>query len=92
MGDRVRVRGDTSLRGQPEVFARNLLLAGGQEVLLTTRSSPYFSGSEPGDLLESVYDEEIERTARRDAEGIFRVWSTDLEEIPICGLTHVRAA
>ena len=74
------------------MFARNLLLAGGQEVLLTTRSSPYFSGSEPGELLESVYDEDIARTARRNAEGVFRVWSTDLEEIPVRGLTHVRAA
>lgn len=86
VGDRVRVRGDTSLRALPEVFARNLLLAGGKEVLLTTRSSPYFSGSEPEDLLESIYDEETARTARRDAEGIFRVWSTDLAEIPHSGV------
>ena len=86
VGDRVSVRGDKSLRDQPELFARNLLLADGQEVLLTTRSSPYFTRPESGELLESVYDEEIERTARLNADGLFRVWSTDLEEIPHSGV------
>lgn len=86
IGDRVRVRGDKSLRDQPEVFARNLLLANGREVLLTTRSSPWFTQTEAGELLESVYDEEIERTARLNADGLFRVWSTDLEEIPHSGV------
>ncbi len=85
-GDRVRVRGDRSLRELPEVFARNMLLADGREVLLTTRSSPYFTQPEAGELLESVYDEEVEQRARLDAEGIFRVWSTDLEEIPHSGV------
>lgn len=87
VGDGVRVRGDRSLRDLPEVFARNLLLANGKEVLLTTRSSPYFTRAEAGELLESVYDEEIEQRARLDAEGIFRVWSTDLEEIPHSGVS-----
>lgn len=86
VGDRVSVRGDRSLRDQPEVFARNLLLANGKEVLLTTRSSPWFTRTEAGELLESVYDEEIERTARLDADGLFRVWSTDLGEIPHSGV------
>lgn len=86
VGDRVSVRGDRSLRDQPEVFARNLLLANGKEVLLTTRSSPWFTRTEAGELLESVYDEEIERTARLNADGLFRVWSTDLEEIPHAGV------
>ena len=85
-GDRVSVRGDRSLRDLPEVFARNMLLPNGKEVLLTTRSSSYFTRPEAGELLESVYDQEIERTARLNAEGIFRVWSTDLEEIPHSGV------
>ena len=85
-GDRVSVRGDRSLRDLPEVFARNMLLPNGKEVLLTTRSSPHFTRPEAGDLLESVYDDETERTARLNAEGIFRVWSTDLEEIPHSGV------
>ena len=86
VGDRVSVRGDRSLRDQPEVFARNLLLANGKEVLLTTRSSPWFTRPGAGELLESVYDEEIEHTARLDADGLFRVWSTDLGEIPHSGV------
>ena len=58
----------------------------GRQVLLTTRSSPYFTRPEAGGLIESVYDEEIERTARLHADGLFRVWSTDLEEIPHSGV------
>ncbi len=85
-GDRVRVMGDKSLRRQPEVFARNLLLSSGKEVLLTTRSKRHFTLPGSGELLEPVYDEAIERSARRDASGIFRVWSTALEEIPHSGV------
>ena len=92
VGDRVIVRGDRSLRNLSEVFARNLLLASGKEVLLTTRSSPYFSRPKAGELLESVYDDEIEQRARLEAKGIFRVWSTDLEEIPHSGVRMFHGA
>ena len=85
VGDRVRVFGDASLRGRAEIFARNLLLTNGREVLLTVGSTPYFSTRGGAGLLEAVYDSEVEAAARRDANGVFRVWSTDIEELPTSG-------
>ncbi len=85
VGDRVRVMGNESLRGLSEVFARNLLLNSGKEVLLTVGSARYFSLLGTGELLESIYDEETERAARRDSDELFRVWSTNIEEIPSSG-------
>ena len=55
-------------------------------MLLTTRSTRYFTRAGTGELLASVYDEDTEAAARRDADGIFRVWSTNLEEIPHSGV------
>jgi hypothetical protein len=85
-GDQVKVYGLESLRGRNEIFAYNLLLGSGTEVLLTTRSSRYFTRNGAGELLASVYDEEAAAAARRDADGIFRVWSTNLDEIPHAGV------
>ncbi len=85
-GDQVKAYGLESLRGRDEIFAYNLLLSSGTEVLLTTRSSRYFTRSGDGELLASVYDEETAAAARRDADGIFRVWSTNLGEIPHSGV------
>jgi len=85
-GDQVTVYGLESLRGRDEIFAYNLLLGSGTEVLLTTRSSRYFTRNGAGKLLASVYDEAAAAAARRDAEGIFRVWSTNLDEIPHAGV------
>ncbi|MEM9208993.1 MAG: DUF6152 family protein, partial [Pseudomonadota bacterium] len=76
-GDNVKILGDKSLRGRPEMFARNMLLANGQEVLLTVPSRAYFSLEQNGDLLESEFDPDIVAAARAKANGIFRVWSTD---------------
>ncbi len=85
-GDPIKIYGRESLRGLNEIFANNFLLSSGEEVLLTTRSTRYFTRSGAGELLASVYDEEAEAAARRDADGIFRVWSTNLDEIPHSGV------
>ncbi len=85
VGDRIKVMGDESLRGQPEVFARNLLLSNGSEVLLTVGSTTYFSLAGEGQVLEPTYDDDTERAARANADGIFRVWSSNLDEIPHSG-------
>jgi hypothetical protein len=85
-GDQVKAYGLESLRGRDEIFAYNLQLSNGTEVLLTTRSSRHFTRSGVGELLASVYDEEEAAAARRDADGIFRVWSTNLDEIPHAGV------
>jgi len=86
VGDNVKLRGDRSVRGLSEIFARNLLMSDGKEALLTIGSFRYFS-LEDGELLESTYDEEVEQAARRDADGIFRVWSADFDERPASAFT-----
>ena len=77
VGDNVKILGDKSLRGRPEMFARNMLLANGQEVLLTVPSKSYFSLQQDGGLLEAEFDPEIVAAAKANADGIFRVWSTN---------------
>ncbi len=85
VGDEIRVLGNASVRGLQEIFANNVLLSDGKEVLLTIMSRPHFSLQEDGELLESIYDEELIQAARENADGIFRVWSTNLEERPASG-------
>ena len=64
VGDQVRVMGFPSVRGRREVFATNLLLSDGKEVLLTIQARQYFSLEAGGELLESMYDPEVVATAR----------------------------
>ncbi len=75
IGDNVKILGDQSMRNRPEMFARNILLASGEEVLLTLGAREYFSANGDVELLEGAYDEEAVEIARRTADGIFRVWS-----------------
>jgi hypothetical protein len=82
VGELVKIMGFGSRRGRPEVYGRNLLLSSGREVLLTVTSKEYFSLQENVEMLEAQYDESVELQARRNAEGIFRVWSTDYEDRP----------
>ncbi len=74
VGDQVKIAGDSSRRGLPEMFAHNMLLENGQEVLLTVRAQPRWAG----DLLQPTFDEATAEKALGVAEGIFRVWSTVL--------------
>ena len=74
VGDRIRLAGDSSRRGLPEMFAHNMLLENGQEALLTVRAQPRWQA----DLLEPAFDETTAAEAAVTAEGIFRVWSTIL--------------
>ena len=85
VGDTVRIMGDASLRSDNEMFARNMLLSNGKEVMLTAGSSPYFSVREEAGMLEASFDEEVTAAARHSAEGIFRVWSTNIERRPGAG-------
>ena len=85
VGDHVRAMGFPSVRGRQELFATNLLLSDGTEVLLTIQARQYFSLDGDGELLESIYDPEVVAAARRDADSVFRVWSTNLEERPAAG-------
>lgn len=75
VGERVRLAGQSSLRGLPEMFAENLLLDDGREVLLRAVSKPYWPAGLEGNLYERSADEGRAQEGRRSAEGIFRVWS-----------------
>jgi hypothetical protein len=79
VGDRVRIAGEPALSGKRAIFARNMLLQNGKEVLLTAESTPRWPEGLRGALLESVFDNSVAEQARRTANGIFRVWSTDLD-------------
>ncbi len=85
VGDHVKIMGDSSLRSDREMFARNILLDDGKEVMMTAGSAPHFTAEGSGGMLESLYDEEVARAARETAAGIFRVWSTNIEERPTSG-------
>lgn len=74
VGDQIRVAGDSSRRGRPEMFAHNMLLENGQEVLLTVRAQPRWTEV----LLQPSFDEATAEAAIGTAEGVFRVWSTVL--------------
>lgn len=78
-GDHIRALGDSSLRSDHEMFARNILLQNGEEVILTAGSRPYFSAESNAGILEPVYDAAATAAARERADGIFRVWSTDID-------------
>ncbi len=79
VGDPTRVAGQASRRDRPEMWAENLLLADGSEVLIALRAAPYFTADRT-DFLEAEYSEPVVQDARESADGIFRVWSTILED------------
>jgi hypothetical protein len=56
------------------------LLADGTEVLLALSASPHFFDADSGRLLDPVYSTATEEAAILDADGIFRVWSTVLDD------------
>lgn len=73
VGDRIRVAGLPSVRGQNEIYARNVLLPSGEEVLLGAGIRPVWSD-------RTVAASERSRARSGDASrpdlGIFRVWSS----------------
>jgi hypothetical protein len=78
IGDRIKVSGDPSSRGRPDIFAHNILLENGTEVLLTVYSEPRWTSADGNDLLAAEFSDDVEAAARQRADGIFRVWSTVL--------------
>ena len=78
VGDRIRIAGEASTRDLPELFAHNILLANGQEVLLGVRAQPRWEAGLTGNVFSSSPDELETKAARDHANGIFRVWSIDL--------------
>jgi len=80
VGDQVRFAGESSTRGLPEMFARNLLADNGEEVLLSAGSSPRWPAGLRGEIYQPTVDDRVAEESRRTAEGIFRVWVTVLND------------
>jgi hypothetical protein len=88
VGDRVRLAGLSSLRGRPELFAQNMLLDDGTEVLLRAVSKPYWPAGFAGNVYQREFDEALAVEGRRSANGIFRIWTPivdDPEAYPLYG-------
>ena len=86
VGDRVTLAGEPSMRGRPELFARNLLLEDGREVFLSAASEPFWSEGAAEQLFEAGVDAEAVERGRQTATGIFRVWArvvNDLDSWPL---------
>lgn len=79
-GDRVRIAGEAALRRENALYARNMLLEGGEEVLLSIGIEPRWTDPNTGELLEARFDDSVAARARASADGIFRVWSTVFED------------
>ena len=75
VGDRVRVAGNPARRRENMIFARNMLLPGTQEVLLSPGSEPRWADGAIG--TSRTWFAEVGDTSD-PARGIFRVWSTSL--------------
>lgn len=81
VGDRVRIAGEPSLRRDNGLYARNVLLPSGREVLLSIGVEPRWSGaSADAELAEARFDSDVAEQARERAKGLFRVWSTVFED------------
>ena len=75
VGDRVTLAGEPSMRGRPELFARNMLLEDGREVFLSAASNLFWSEGDADRLYEADFDAEQVERGRQTAMGIFRVWA-----------------
>lgn len=80
VGDRVRIAGEAALRRDNGLYARNMLLSTGEEVLLSIGVTPRWTDPDTGALLEARFDAAVAEAARQEADGIFRVWSTVLDD------------
>ncbi|MBX2849449.1 MAG: DUF4131 domain-containing protein [Acidiferrobacterales bacterium] len=80
IGDRIKIAGYPSITDAPEVLGMNLLLNDGTEVLLDRKATPYFVNTGNGQFLEPAFDENVVTKARATADGIFRVWSSELND------------
>ncbi len=86
VGDNVTLAGEPSMRGRPELFARNILLEDGREALLSAGSDPYWSEGASERLFKASVDAEAVERGRQTATGIFRVWArvvNDLDSWPL---------
>lgn len=80
VGDRILLAGDAALRNETGIYGRQMLLADGREILLSIGVSPRWTDADTGELIVPELDERTAAEARSNAEGVFRVWGTVLDD------------
>jgi len=79
VGDRITLAGSPARRDEPAMAARNILLASGYELAFGA-NQPYFPAGRSGNLIGREYDDSNVAAAMASADGIFRVWSTNMTD------------
>jgi hypothetical protein len=79
VGDRITIAGLPARRAPHELAAQNILLASGYE-LAFGRNVPHFAAGKNGNLIKRSYDESNVPAAVAAADGIFRVWATNMTD------------
>jgi hypothetical protein len=85
VGDRVTIAGAPSSRNRPQILATAMLLPSGYEFTFGSRE-PYFPAGKSGRIYGAEVLFENVDEAIASADGIFRVWSTDMldpEQFPM---------
>ena len=77
-GDRIRIAGSPAIGGARQIYVRNILLSGGEEVLLENSGVPRWSQ-------QTLGTSQADRPGDASAPelGLFRVWSTPVNGSPI---------
>jgi hypothetical protein len=79
VGNRVTVAGSPARRHDDEMLARNILLPSGYELAFGA-NTPYFEAGRNGNLIGRSYDDSHVDEAIAAADGIFRVWATNMTD------------
>jgi hypothetical protein len=75
VGDRIKAAGRAPLTTAKEIFVMNILVPGGEELLMLASAEPRWNEERTGDY---SYWNQQEGDSSRPELGIFRVWSTTL--------------
>ena len=78
-GDRITIAGAPARRSPNAMNARNVLLPSGYE-LAFGNNKPHFPAGRNGNLIGRTYDDSKAAGARAKADGLFRVWSTNMTD------------
>ena len=79
VGDRVTMAGSPARRTANSMAARNILLSSGYELAFGS-NTPYFPAGKGGNLIGRSYDASNVEEAKAKADGIFRVWATNMND------------
>lgn len=77
IGDQVRVAGYASNRGDLDFYLQNVMLPGGQEIVMVPGAKPYWSDDVVGGRGQWSNSPVTEVANGNRTQGIFRVWSRD---------------